>query len=470
MQIQLFNTLGRVKQEFKPIKRKKVLFYHCGPTVYWTQHIGNLRGMTMGDLVRRVFEYNGFKVKHVRNYTDVGHLVSDEDEGEDKMAKGAAREGLSPDEIADKYIKIFERDVAALNLLEPTYKPRATELIKPMQKMVKVLLDKSFAYSTDLAIYFDISKVKDYTRLSGQKLEENISGAGKGEVSDPGKKNTADFALWFFKAGAHEKALQTWLSPFESSLVKNGEGFPGWHLECSVMAKKLLGDTIDIHMGGIEHIPVHHTNEIAQSEAANGKDYVHYWLHNGHLLADDKKMAKSEGTGYSLQEVLDRGFDPLALRYFFLGAHYRGEQNFTWEALEGAQNALNNLRDLARDFDKPNKGSKEYEEKFLERVNNDLDLPGALAIVWALVADTKVKSSARAASLLKFDQVLGLNLDQYVAKPLKVSDEVKKLLAEREQARTDKNFDLSDKLRDQIEELGFLVEDTAEGAKLRQKH
>ncbi|HTW96541.1 MAG TPA: class I tRNA ligase family protein, partial [Candidatus Methylomirabilis sp.] len=270
----LYNTLGRKKEEFKPIKKGQATFYYCGPTVYWVQHIGNLRGSFCADIVHRTLEYLGYKVKMVRNYTDVGHLVSDEDSGEDKMEKGARREGLDPKEIAEKYIAVYEQDTKDLNILEPWRKPRATKHIKEMQAMVKTLLEKGFAYATPLAIYFDVAKFPNYTALSGQNLEKNIIGEGSGDVNDPAKKHARDFALWFFRAGVHANALQFWKSPFKSPLVKAGEGFPGWHIECSAMSKKYLGDTLDIHMGGIEHIPVHHTNEIAQSEAANGVKFV----------------------------------------------------------------------------------------------------------------------------------------------------------------------------------------------------
>ncbi|MFA5318694.1 MAG: cysteine--tRNA ligase, partial [Patescibacteria group bacterium] len=308
--LKIYNTLTKKKEEFKPINENRVGFYHCGPTVYWTQHIGNMRAMVLCDLIARSLEYLGYNVKLVRNFTDVGHLTSDEDEGEDKLEKGARREGKTPEEIARKYITVFENDIRDLNVMEPEVKPRATKHIKEMQAMIKILLEKGFAYKTELAIYFDVSKVKDYTKLSGQVLEKNISDAGSGEVSDKNKKNPTDFALWFFKKGAHKNALQTWSSPW-------GEGFPGWHIECSAMSKKYLGDTFDLHMGGIEHVPVHHTNEIAQSESANGVKFVNYWLHNGHLTVDGSKMSKSEGTAYSIEEIKSKDFNPLALRYFF---------------------------------------------------------------------------------------------------------------------------------------------------------
>ncbi len=462
--IYIFNTLGKEKQEFEPLNKDEVLFYHCGPTVYWTQHIGNLRGMFCGDVVRRTLEYNGYKVKYVRNYTDVGHLTSDGDEGEDKMEKGAKREGKTPAEIADKYIKTFEEDVKALNLLEPTFKPRATEYIKEMQEMVKTLLEKGFAYQTELAIYFDVSKAKDYTKLSGQKLEENKTGAGKGEVEDPDKKSPYDFAIWFFKKGTHAKAVQTW------DLDGFGEGFPGWHMECSAMSKKLLGDTVDIHMGGIEHIPVHHTNEIAQSEAATGKKYVNYWLHNEHLLVNDRKMAKSEGTGYSMVEIKDRGFKPLSLRYFFLSAGYRAKQNFTWQALDASQNGLEGIYNKVRELGSMvGQVNGVFKKKFIKELNDDFNTPKALAIL-AEVFRSDLKNEDKLATVLDLDRVLGLDIKEQVAKSkLQMPEEIQLLINRRKEARERKDWAGSDKLRDEIQAMGYVVEDSNNEMKVYKK-
>lgn len=477
--LKLYNTLTKKKEEFKPIKGKQVGFYQCGPTVYWTQHIGNLRAFVLADVIVRALEYLGYQVLLVRNYTDVGHLTGDNegnaDTGEDRMAKGAKREGKTPHEIAKKYIGIFERDTNALNLKVPNIKPKATDHIQEMITMVQTLLAKGFAYTTDLAVYFDVSKAKDYTKLSGQVLKNNISGAGAGAVKDTHKKNPADFALWFFKAGAHSHALQTWPSPFKSKLVANGEGFPGWHIECSAMSIKYLGATLDIHMGGIEHVPVHHTNEIAQSESATGKTFANYWLHNEHLLIDGGKMAKSQGTAYSLAEIIDKGFNPLALRYFFLNAQYRSKQNFTWEAIQGAQNSLDNLHKYVAElksqkanfltsFFKKNKPN-EFEQKFRAALEDDFNIPQALAVMWDLIK-SDLPSSVRKASLLKFDQVLGLRLDK-IKKELIIPAEIQKLVDQREQARKDKDFAQADKLRKQIEAAGFSLEDTPQGAKIK---
>jgi cysteinyl-tRNA synthetase len=469
--LQLYNTLTRKKEEFIPIKEGKVLFYHCGPTVYWTQHIGNLRGMTMGDLVVRAFRYLGYEVTYVRNYTDVGHLTSDADTGEDKMDKGVKREGLTPGEIADKYIAQFEHDTHALNLLEPTYKPRATEYIPQMIEMIEELLEKGFVYTTDLAVYFNVSKFPSYTELNKQNLDKTKGGAGKAEVSDPGKKSPVDFALWFFKAGVHANALQTWPSPFVSSSVADGIGFPGWHIECSAMVRKLLGKTIDIHLGGVEHIPVHHTNEIAQSEAVTGEPFVHYWLHNAHLLINEKKMAKSEGTGFSLAEITDKGYDPLDLRYFFLTAQYRSQQNFTWDSLQGSQKALRDLREMVASWKENDRAqlSEEklekiytYRKQFIKALENDLNIPAALATTWE-VAKSNIPSPDKYDLILDFDQVLGLNLQSYqpsdVGRQTEIPKEIQKLSDKRDQLRNEKKYEDSDRIRKEIERKGFVLED-----------
>lgn len=484
--MKIYNTLTRKKQEFKPIKNGKVLMYHCGPTVYWTQHLGNMRAVVMADLVMRTFKYLDYKVTLVRNYTDVGHLTSDSDEGEDKIEKSAREEKLSPKQIADKYTKIFDKDIKLLNTLPATYKPQATECIRDMIKMVEILLDKKFAYTTDLAVYFDISKAKNYTALSGQKMDEKLKDAGQAEVSDANKKNPADFALWFFKAGKHKNALQYWKSPFKSKLVENGEGFPGWHLECSVMANKYLGPTIDVHMGGVEHIGVHHTNEIAQSEAANGVKFVNYWLHNEHLLVDNKKMSKSAGTGYSLQQVIDKGYDPLAVRYFFLQAHYKSKQNFTWKALEASQTALDKLYSFiqnqpAKDPDIPAGAKnrihernlnliKEYKKQFKYYISEDFVIPGGLGLVWEIVKDRLLPYSEKKKLILDFDKVLGLNLKQVKLEKIKIPKEVEELVRQREKARQEKNWGLADKLRNKMAKSGYEVEDTPDGPKIIKKN
>lgn len=481
MQINLYNTETKSLQAFQPQEPGKVSFYQCGPTVYWNQHIGNLRAMVMADVIRRTFLYSGYDVKFVRNYTDVGHLtgdnVGDADSGEDRMAKGARREGLSPDEIADKYIRSFEKDCTALNILPPDVTPRATSYIPSMIAMVEELLAKGYAYTTPKAVYFDVTKAKDYTRLSGQKLEQNQVGAGQGDVTDPEKKHPQDFSLWFFRTGAHKDALQYWTSPFSSTEVKNGEGFPGWHIECSAMAKAELGETIDLHMGGIEHIPVHHTNEIAQSESANGQKFVNYWLHNEWLMYENKKLAKSDGTALLVDDVIAKGYNPLHLRYFYLGAHYRTKQNFTWEALSGSRSAYENLIDQLRKLQLKAAGSGNILEiwraKFVEALAEDFNTPKALAVVWELLksdADSKDKLQ----TIYDFDKVLGLDLVVSLqardsSKDGRIDETTKAkialLVADRELARKEKDWTKADHIRDILKkEYNVVLNDTPTGA------
>ena len=478
--MKIYNTLTRKKQEFKSLKKERVLMYHCGPTVYWTQHIGNMRAMVLADLVVRTFNYLGYKVKLVRNYTDVGHLTSDADLGQDKMNEAAKKEKTSPEKIAEKYIRIFEKDIHALNVPDADKKPKATENIKDMIKAVKILLQKGYAYTTPLAIYFDVSKAKDYNRLSRQNLKDLMKEAGKAKVSDSDKKNPADFALWFFKAGKHQKALQTWSSPFNSPLVKDGQGFPGWHLECSVLANKFLGKTIDVHMGGVEHISIHHTNEIAQSEAINDAPFVNFWLHNEHLLVDNKKMSKSAGSAYSLQEILDKNYEPLVLRYFFLQAHYRSKQNFTWQALEGSRIALDKLRNfinypLANEQGAHKKDSSslsspqdKLKKIFIQYISDDFNIPAALALLWQVVkSDLPYKDKKKL--ILDFDQIFGLNLNKIKKEKINIPKNVKKLAEQRQRARENKNWQLADRLRYEIEKNGFFVEDSPTGIILKKK-
>lgn len=457
--MKIYNTLTRKIENLDPIRKNEILFYHCGPTVYWIQHIGNLRAMTWADLIRRSLTACGYKVKFVRNYTDVGHLTSDEDAGEDKMEKGAKREGKSPQEIADKYIKIFESDTRSLNIIDPDYKPKASDYIVQMQAMIQTLIDRGFAYVTDLAVVYDVSKFPSYNKLNHQKMELNKEGAGHGTVEDPQKKHFADFNLWVFKKGAHKSALQTWDSPW-------GEGFPGWHIECSVMAKSILGETIDIHMGGIEHIPVHHTNEIAQSEAANGVPFVNYWIHNEHLNVNDAKMAKSQGTGFTIQDIIDHGFKPLELRYFFMGAHYRSKQNFTWEALKAAAHGLNNLKNIVRDLkgrvDKiPALSSDNHNlKKFLEFLSNDFQVPQAVALMWDLLK-SDLDDGEKLALALEFDKVLGLDLD--LIKTGAIPEEIKALGEARLLSKKSGDYKKADQLRQEIRSRGYEIEDTRDG-------
>ena len=466
------NTLSKKKELFTPLSPDKVTFYHCGPTVYWTQHIGNMRGMVMADLIRRSLEYGGYNVEYVMNYTDVGHLSGDNegdaDMGVDRMEKAAERESKSPQEIADFYIAQFETDLHKLHV-KPAFKnPRATQYIKEMKEMVSKLLDDGFAYQTELAIYFDTSKADDYYALSGQKADQLQSHTGHGDVADTNKRNPTDFAVWFFKAGAHANALQTWSNPFSET-----PGFPGWHIECSAMAKRLLGETIDIHMGGIEHVPIHHTNEIAQSEAANGVPFAHYWLHNEHLLVDGKKMSKSDGTSYTIADIEAHGYSALDLRYFFLQSHYRSKQNFTWEALEASKTArLRLVGKLAAICPHPQGGtftaSGKYFEKFKDALSDDINIPAALAIVNEAMKDSEIEDGVKWSTVIAFDKVLGLSLreNSSLYADIDITPEVANLIGRRASARkqkTKEGYDLADDIRREIESLGFDVKDGPDG-------
>lgn len=469
--LKVYNTLSKSLEEFKPIKQNNVTFYHCGPTVYWVQHIGNMRGMTLADLIRRSLAYLEYDVTFVRNYTDVGHLtgdnIGDADSGEDRMEKASKRENLDPQSIAKKYIDSFEKHTSALNIIEPDHKPVASAYIEEMQEMIKKLIQEGYAYVTDKAVYFEVSKFPNYTELSGQILEKNRAGEGKGDVNDPDKRNSHDFALWFFKTGAHENALQYWLSPFNSKEVENGAGIPGWHIECSAMAGELLGDTIDFHMGGVEHISIHHTNEIAQSESANGAKFVNYWLHNEHLLIDGKKMSKSGGTAYILDDIVEKGFEPIVLRYFFLNAHYRSKQNFTWEALEGSSQAYSKLKkQINRLEENKEKGeiAELYRQRFIQALENDFNIPEALALLWELLK-SKIKDSDKLATIVDFDRVLGLNLTGNVK--IDINPQAQELIEKRQLARKLGNWTESDELRDRLkEEYAILIEDTPEGQRV----
>lgn len=454
--MRLYNSLTRKKEEFKPEKGKIVRMYTCGPTVYDYAHIGNLRSFIFADLLRRALELEGYKVKMVMNITDVGHLVSDADTGEEKIEIAAQREGKTAWEIAKFYTKAFLHDLERLNIKKPWKLPRATAHIKEQISLVRELEKKGFTYTTSDGIYFNTSKLSDYGKLTNQKPEKKKAGA-RVKV-DKEKRQPWDFALWKFSPKDKKREME-WKSPW-------GRGFPGWHAECSAMSRKYLGQPFDIHTGGVDHLPIHHPNEIAQSEAAYDTALANFWLHGEFLLVDDTRMGKSEGNLITLDEIEKRKFSSLAYRYFVLGAHYRSKLNFTWQALEGAQNALFNLYDLVRDWDKPRVGCAEFEARFREALEDDLNIPEALAVLWDLV-NSDQPSHAKAKSLLYFDQVLGLDLKKYIGQPLKVPAEVQKLVDEREQARESKDFAKGDKIRKQIEEAGFVIEDTPTGPKLR---
>lgn len=453
--IKIYNTLTRKKETFKPINDRKVGLYCCGPTVYWYAHIGNLRAYVFEDILRRVLEYNGYKVTHVMNYTDVGHLTSNTDTGEDKMEKGAKREGKTAWQIADFYIKAFEKDAAALNILKPTATPRATDHIAEQIELIKIMEDKKFAYQIADGIYFDTSKLKDYGKLARLDIKGLKAGA-RVEIAK-GKKNPADFALWKFSP-AGEKRQQEWDSPW-------GIGFPGWHIECSAMSQKYLGEQFDIHCGGIDHISVHHTNEIAQSEAAFGKIPARFWLHNEFLNLGEEKMGKSEGNILTVGLLKEKGFNPLAYRLYILTAHYRSKAYFVWEGLKAAQSALNSLYGFFFEYPDGGKILKEYQKEFQGAINNDLDTPKALSLVWKLIKDGKVSGGDKKQTLLNFDKILGLGLDKI--RKIEIPDEIKKLADQREKLRQEKKWQKADQVRKQIEEKGWQIEDTSEGSKIK---
>lgn len=457
--IKFYNSLTRQTEEFKPIKKNKVGMYTCGPTVYNYAHVGNLRAYVFEDVLKRVLTYNNYKVKHVMNITDVGHLTSDADVGEDKMEKSAQREGKTAWDLAKFYENAFKQDLHELNILEPDIWCRATEHIKDQIKLVKKLEKKGFTYETLDGIYFDTSKLSDYGKLANLKNQDLRAGA-RVDIGD--KKNTTDFALWKFSPKLEKRQME-WGSPW-------GLGFPGWHIECSAMSEKYLKQPFDIHCGGIDHIPVHHTNEIAQSEAANDKPLANYWLHGEFLLADGGgKMAKSSENFLTLAVVKTKNISPLAYRYFLLQAHYRKQLTFSWEALQAAENGLKHLYRAAADMINQKITKEEKEEvnkEFLEYINNDLDTAGALALVWEKIKNKKIDL----ATLLEFDQVLGLNIKNKLEKKEEpLPDEVKQIIIARNEARANKNWALSDELRKKLEEMGYEAKDGKNGTEVMKR-
>jgi len=452
MTLHLFNTLGRKKQEFKPIKKKTVGLYTCGPTVYDYAHIGNLRSFVFEDILKRVLQYNNYKVKHVMNITDVGHLTSDADEGEDKMEKGSRRTGKSAWEIANFFTLSFKKDLADLNIIFPNTWCKATDHIQEQINLIKKLEKKGFTYQTPDGIYFNTSKLRDYGKLADLRHQDLRAGY---RVDMGGKKNPSDFALWKISPKLTKRQME-WESPW-------GIGFPGWHIECSAMSVKYLGQPFDIHCGGIDHISVHHTNEIAQSEAANDKPMANYWLHNEFLNLENAKMSKSDGNFITLQTLMEKGYSPLVYRYFLLQAHYRKQIIFSFEALDSAQKGLEHLYAVARTLDKKIKTTNETKEEFLNYINNDLDTPGALAFVWEKMKNKELDLK----TLLKFDEVFGLKVKENLKESLvKIPAEVEKIIKERNIARENKDWGKSDDLRKKLESLGYKVEDGKDGTKI----
>ena len=453
--LKIYNTLTHKIEEFKPISEAEVKLYTCGPTVYNYAHIGNLRTYIFEDILKRVLQYNNYKVNHVMNITDVGHLTDDADAGEDKMEKGSRREGKTAWEIAEFYTQAFQNDLKKLNIESPTTWCKATDNIPEQIELVQTLIDKGFTYETSDGIYFDTTKFPAYGEMANLQNQELEAGS-RVEIGE--KKNSHDFALWKFSK-PEEKRQMEWEA-------FGRMGFPGWHIECSAMSSKYLGQHFDIHCGGIDHIPVHHTNEIAQSEAAFGEHpWVNYWMHGEFIvLKNDEKMSKSSDNFVTLNTLKEKGIDPLAYHFFLLQTHYRKQLSFSFEALESAQTGLENLRSKILKLKKENKklNTTELQTKFLEKINDDLDMPGALALVFDSLKNEEIDYE----TILQFDKVLGLGLDKVEEKQIEISTEVQQLLNERQQARTNKNWFESDRLRDEIAKLGFQVEDTSGGQKI----
>ncbi len=455
MDIILYDNWERQLRRFSPIRQDWVGLYCCGPTVYDYAHIGNLRTYLFEDLLRRTLELNGHQVRHVVNITDVGHLVSDADDGEDKMEAGSRRTGESAWDIAEKYTVAFKQDLHSLNMLEPQIWCKATEHIAEQISFISCIEQKGFAYITSDGVYFDTSKQDDY----GYLARLNREGIEAGKRVDIGEKRHAtDFALWKFSPAGSQRQME-WDSPW-------GRGFPGWHIECSAMSAKYLEPWFDIHCGGEDHMAIHHSNEIAQNQACHGTRLANFWMHGYFLQIDAGKMSKSSGDFLRLQSLIDQGFDPLAYRLLCLSAHYRSQLNFSWDALKSAQTALNRLRETY--FALPDGGTvnPEFADKFKAEVNNDLNLPKAIAVMWEMLKST-LTDAEKKASIDYFDQVLGLNLKQWAPKKTTVPDNILALAEQRRLSRLNKNWAESDRLRHEIYQLGYELEDTAEGINIK---
>lgn len=456
--MKLYNTLTRTVEEFKPLNPPYVGLYTCGPTVYDYTHIGHARAYVINDLLKRTLTFLDFKVKHVMNITDVGHLTGDDDSGEDKLEKGAKKYKKTVWDVVQFYTDYFFKTTDALNILRPDIVCPATKHIKQMIEMIKKLEINGYVYETDEAVYFDTIKFPKYGQLSGQSLKEKLKGVRKDVYVDPKKKNNADFALWFKRVGRFKDHIMHWDSPW-------GDGFPGWHIECSAMSSKYLGKTIDIHTGGVDHIPVHHENEIAQSEGASGKKFVNIWFHYNFLMVDNQKMSKSLGNIYTIDDIIKKNFDPLALRYLFLQSHYRQIANFTWKSLKSAQESLLKLKNIISELKNKNQDENlsqsnhdinSYIKKFNQYISNDLQIPQALAVAWDMLK-SDLNSQKKLNLILNFDKVFGLNLDKVSIHH--ISSEIMNLANQRLILREQKKFKEADNLRKKIEKKGYLIED-----------
>lgn len=457
MTLRLYDTYTRRVRDFEALRPPEVGLYTCGLTVYDYAHIGNLRTYIFEDILRRVLEFNGYQVKHVQNITDVGHLVSDADTGEDKMEKGSRRTGRSAWEMAEFYTQAFREDLALLNILEPTIWCRATDHIPEQIEFIRCLEAKGFVYRTSDGLYFDTSQLPNY----GYLARLDVAGLQAGARIDVGEKHhPTDFALWKFSP-ADQKRQMEWDSPW-------GVGFPGWHIECSAMSAKYLGSYFDIHCGGEDHIPVHHTNEIAQTEGCYGTRLANFWMHGHFLQFDEAKMAKSAGGFLRLPTLIERGYDPLAYRFFCLGALYRAKLNFTWEGLDGAATALNRLRLAAHGWGPAGEADTGHLAQFTQEINDDLNLPRALAVTWELVK-SDLPPAVKKATLLQFDRVLGLRLAEWRPTEATAPAGVLALVQQRQQARLEKRWADADALRKQVQTAGYEIEDTPQGPRVHSR-
>lgn len=465
MDIRLFNSKTKKKEEFIEIEKGKVGIYSCGPTVYWNQHIGHMYAYVQWDLLVRFFRYLDYDVKWVMNITDVGHMTSDEDEGEDKMEKGARREGLTVWQVAEKYMDQFTESMEMLNIIKPDVLARATDHIQDQIQLIERMQKNGFTYLTKKGVVYDTGKFKDYKKFAELKLEKQKS--QKNSEIDKEKKNPHDFFLWI----VNPDHIMQWDSPW-------GRGYPGWHIECTAMSTKYLGDRFDIHTGGLEHIPVHHTNEIAQAFASFGHQTVNYWLHNAWLTLKGEKMSKSKGTFFTTSDVTEKGYDPMHLRYLLLNSHYRKGMQFDWKALDGARISYKRLLELVSAWRRSSRHSlsesklekiDKYRKSFGECLSDDLNCPKALSVLWK-VAKSNIPNSDKYELIIEFDRVLGLKLEKGEEKQKKIKSGIIRLVEKREKFRKKGDFKKADEVRKKIEKEGFYIEDTGKGPVLKRKY
>lgn len=454
--MQLYNTKTRKKESFTPHENNHVKMYSCGPTVYSSAHIGNMRSFVMADLIKRALRMNGYAVTHVMNITDVGHLISTTEQ--DKMEEAAKRNNATAQEIAKKYTDEFLQDLGKLNIIPADYYPKATEYIQAQIALIQTLEKKGFTYTISDGVYFDTAKFPSYGSLSGQSLADKQEGARVEKNTE--KRNATDFALWKFSPKNEQRQME-WESPW-------GIGFPGWHIECSAMSMDLLGQPIDIHTGAIDLIPVHHENEIAQSESASDQEFVRFWMHGEFVDINNEKMAKSDGNIFTITDLETRNYHPLSYRYLLLTTHYRSKLNFTLDALSASQTALFNIRNTVRNWDQPTEPDHAFITRCKATLADDVNTPQLLALTWELIKSDR-PTGQKSATLLLIDEGLGLNLKLWVATPLSIPEEIKTLMHQRLSAREQKQWDLADEIRQKIEANGFLIEDTPEGQKISEK-